>query len=459
MGSQFLREESTINSIILHFKSVKVPSVGIFVAFVVAFLLHATVSATVSNTVLSSIINAYLNWRFPIKSTNGQEDLPTLAYVFPNGQGNSEKLAESAKGQRTLEKTYGKIVLTRPHQVQAVFKDSNLHLKGENFNQGWLCGQILGNCLGILNLENWTRVRSICVDIFQHNKAPTHIPFIQQRIDKQFQILQSTKQIQNKKMTLQPSEDLKLLSFQIFCDIIYHDLTSTMETELLSLLKLRESIWVEVTKGGICRFSFSQILPTPTNRLLRTFKSKWEDFNDRAYKRAKNIGLGPETPIILLYTALDEGRMKKIEVLHTLDELLFENLDVSLGALAWNVIFLAAHPETQAEVRKEIAQAKEKDGEEAWVSYLLSNSTLIQACILESARLKPIVLFTTVQAIPSPRVVDDFVIPAGTHFVVDTHALNVSDPYWGDESTKYKPGRWLQSRSLTSERVEAEAVV
>ncbi|KAH6671652.1 cytochrome P450 [Halenospora varia] len=343
-------------------------------------------------------------------------------------------------------------VLTRPKQVQAVFKDSNLHLKGENFNQGWLCGQILGKCLGILNLDNWTRVRAVCVDIFQHNKSSSHIPFIRERTEKQFEMLQSTKPINNKQMTIQPSEDLKILTFQIFCDIIYRDLTEMMEVELRELLKLRESIWLEVTKGGFCRFSISQYLPTSTNRKLQKFKRNWENFNDRANQRAINLGLGNETPIVLLYSALEEGRMFKTEVLHTLDELLFENLDVSLGALAWNVIFLAGHPETQEELRNEIAQVKNEETSDSWVAYVLGTSNLIQACILESARLKPIVLFTTVQAIPSPRVVDGFIMPAGTHFLVDTHELNVSDPYWGKDSTLYRPKRFLETRNPTSER-------
>lgn len=250
---------------------------------------------------------------------------------------------------------------------------------------------------------------------------------------------------------VQPSEDLKVLSFKIFCDLIYRDLPESMEFELRDLLKLRETIWLEVTKGGICRFSFSQFLPTATNRTLRLFKSKWEEFNDRAYRRAKSLDPESGALIILLYSALEEGRMHKIEVLHTLDELLFENLDVSLGALAWNMIFLAAHPEVQARLRNEVTQVKQQ-GSGAWDEYLLGNSNLLMACILESARLKPIVLFTTVQAIPSERVVDGFVVPAGTHFVVDTHALNVSDPYWGKESELYQPDRFLRDRNLTSER-------
>ncbi|KAH8686012.1 cytochrome P450 [Tricladium varicosporioides] len=343
-------------------------------------------------------------------------------------------------------------VLTRPKQVQVVFKDSNLRLKGENFNQGWLCGQILGNCLGILNLDNWTRVRAVCVDIFQYNKSSSHIPFIRERTKKHLQLLQSIKPINSMQITIQPSEDLKILAFQIFCDIIYRDLTETMEAELRELLKLRESIWLEVTKGGFCHFSISQYLPTSTNRKLQKFKRDWESFNDRANQRARNIGLGKETPIIILYSALEEGRMFKKEVLHTLDKLLFENLDVSLGALAWNLIFLASYPKIQEELRDEISQVKNEKSPESWVAYVLGTSNLIQACILESARLKPIVLFTTVQAIPSPRVVDGFLMPAGTHFLVDTHSLNVSDPYWGKDSTLYRPKRFLEARNLTGER-------
>lgn len=34
---------------------------------------------------------AYLLMRYPIKSADGKESLPTLSFVWPNGQGNIEK--------------------------------------------------------------------------------------------------------------------------------------------------------------------------------------------------------------------------------------------------------------------------------------------------------------------------------------------------------------------------------
>lgn len=41
------------------------------------------------------------------------------------------------------------------------------------------------------------------------------------------------------------------------------------------------------------------------------------------------------------------------EVLHALDEMLFDNLDVTIGGLSWNFVFLAADPDTQSRLRAE----------------------------------------------------------------------------------------------------------
>ena len=74
------------------------------------------------------------------------------------------------------------------------------------------------------------------------------------------------------------------------------------------------------------------------------------------------------------------------------------------------------------------------------------------ACIQESARLKPMAAFTLAQAAPTERVIDGFAIPAGTNFVVDTNAVNVLDPFWGEDSYVYRPQRFLEALRTASLR-------
>ena len=341
-------------------------------------------------------------------------------------------------------------VLTRTDQVQIVFKDSNMHLKGKTMDSGWLCGEVLGQCLGLLNQNDWTRARAPFIDTFHHNKSSSYVPLVQRRVDRHFQMLKKTKRLDDKHILISPSDDLKLLPFWILGDIIYGDLTVDMEAQLQEIIPLRESIWNEVMSGGISRFSFSRLLPTSTNRNLRTFTEKWMRFNDQAYERAKEAH--PTHLIVTLFAVVEQGTMSKTELLHTLDEALFANLDVTIGNFSWNPIFLAAQQSAQEDLRQEIGEVRKQEPVDSWSQYIAGNSTLLMASILESARLKPMAPFSIAQATPTDRVIGDFVVPAGTNFVVDTHALNILDPYWGKDNTQYRPKRFLETRSMTELR-------
>ncbi|KAL3443190.1 cytochrome P450 [Aspergillus insuetus] len=114
-----------------------------------------------------------------------------------------------------------------------------------------------------------------------------------------------------------------------------------------------------------------------------------------------------------------------------------------MGSLSWNPVFLAAHPEVQGELYESIAQAEQKEGSEM-TSYLQRSSTYLAACILESARLKPLAASSVPQAAPTERVLDGYLVPAGTSFIVDTYALNVEHEFWGTDRRQYRPSRFLQ---------------
>lgn len=76
-------------------------------------------------------------------------------------------------------------------------------------------------------------------------------------------------------------------------------------------------------------------------------------------------------------------------MLHTLDETLFANLDVTIGGLSWNFVFLAAYPSEQQRLLDEIRSMRSK-GDTAYNGYLQSATSFLAACINESSRLKPL---------------------------------------------------------------------
>ncbi|PGH15385.1 hypothetical protein AJ80_05569 [Polytolypa hystricis UAMH7299] len=406
---------------------------------------------------LSDVINIYLNLRHPIKSTNGKTDLPTCPYRWPNGQGDIGKFLEGIENSVVWEKTHGsvyriwsgfnsEVVLTRPSQLQTVFQDSDRHVKALNNNSGWLMGQLLGNCVGLISPPSWQKVRAITEVPFRHQTAMAKIEDIQQYTRKHLDDLHQTSDLS--RGLIHPAKDLKTLPFWIVAFFFYGPLPLNMIDELKRLAPLREELMKHVIQGGIARFDFSQYLPTQANRALQEFKERWQQFNREAVNYARRNGqkASKDAAIVQMFEKVEQGELSEDQLLQTLDEALYANLDVTTGGLSWNLVFLAAYPECQERLREEVQSATGDDS--AMENYLRAQSTYLQACILESSRLKPLAAFSVPQSAPTARVVDGFLIPANTNFVVDTYALNIRDKYWGPDNDTYRPERFLGRKNV-----------
>ncbi|KAL8716534.1 MAG: hypothetical protein Q9225_006146 [Loekoesia sp. 1 TL-2023] len=219
-----------------------------------------------------------------------------------------------------------------------------------------------------------------------------------------------------------------------------------MEAQLLAIIPIRDSLLRRAISGGATRFAIYQYLPTRTNRELAVFKNSWKAFNDSVYQKA--LADSRDLPIVEMYRKVESGAITLGQVLQTLDEMLFENLDVTVSGLSWNLLHLGANPAFQSMFRAEVVAKHEscRGVRSEWEKYLLSSTTLLAASILESARLKPITPFTISQATPTTRKVSGYLVPAGTHFVVDAYAINIRNPFWGPDSLAYRPTRFLESK-------------
>ncbi|KAI1120159.1 putative cytochrome P450 monooxygenase [Nemania abortiva] len=400
------------------------------------------------NTALSAVIHQYLIRRFPIYHTEDKEQqIPTCPYQFPNGQGdigkflqgmeNSEKwMKQNGSIYRIWSGTRQEVVLTRPEHLQLVFKDSDKHLKAVNNNSGYLMGQLLGRCVGLISGQEWKTVRQGVEAPFLRKNAAGYVPLVEKHIRDHFDHL--WKESNLKEGLLDPAKDLRLLPFWVVAEIFYGELSPEMRSELRDLVPLREKLFKDVIRGGIARFSFSRYLPTKTNRALHQFQRQWKGFNNRAYHSA--VVSSTNAPIVHMYGLIQNGTMTADQVLQTIDESLYANLDVTTGGISWNLVFLAANPVYQDRLRSEY---QARSNSEDFKQYVTDGSTLLAACITESSRLKPLAAFSVPQAAPTARVVDGFLIPAGTDFIVDSLSLNIRNDFWGPDSTQYKPERFL----------------
>ena len=347
-------------------------------------------------------------------------------------------------------------VLTRPEHIKEIFKDSDKHYKAVDNNSGYLMSQILGQCVGLISGNHWRNLRSVTEKAFTRTASTGYVSLVEERITSYFKQLQSSKTLSQG--LLDPAEDLKLLPFLIVAEIIYGKLSPELESQLRSMAPRREALFKHVINGGLARFPISKYLPTRANRALADFRTEWHALNKMAYDLA--VSSGSNAPIISLYAAADAGEISHEQMYQTLDEMLYANLDVTLGGISWNVVFLAANRDIQTSLRTEVVAKREEaantsdesgdisnsPAQKKFNAYLLSSSTFLAACVLESARLRPLAAFSVPQSAPTPRLVDGYLVPAGTSFVIDSYALNIRNPFWGADSETYRPQRFIEPR-------------
>ncbi|KAH8722619.1 cytochrome P450 monooxygenase [Phaeosphaeriaceae sp. PMI808] len=413
-----------------------------------------------TGALVSRVVEVVILLAYPIKHIENNTSLPSLPYRFPDGQGNIEKFLHGRLNSAKWEREYGalyrlwsgticEVVLTKSAHVEAVFRDSHKHEKAYANNSGQLMNQLLGSCLGLINGKPWEDLKHAVESPFVHHATTFYVNDIQDFTKAYMGQLSLQNTAFRDQGILHPVHDLKFLPFLFVARVLYGELSWGAERDLLDIIPSREKLFKNVISGGITRFQFAQYLPLPAVRALHEFKARWSVWNDRAHAQAVQNHISGQTssaaPIIAMYQSVSRKEITREQLLQTLDEMFFANLDVTMGGLSWPLVFLATHPVIQKELRSEIrAKADRNSRNEYLLSSTKSNPTLLSACLLESARLRPLAAFSVSQSCPTSRVLDGFEIPAGTKFVIDSYALNIRDPFWGEDREKFRPQRWIE---------------
>ncbi|PTB75340.1 cytochrome P450 [Trichoderma longibrachiatum ATCC 18648] len=372
----------------------------------------------------------------------GIKPFPGPSFRFPNGQG-TEKFFNGRDAAKRWKARYGSIysiwsghkrevVITKPEHVQAFYKDSHNHIKASDNNSGWLFGELLGSCVGVVSQKRWVRVRTP----FEHHFTR---PAASQRCSLFIHEARSFLQSLNKKeeSIVNVTDDLKYCPFFMVASIFFGPLASGQRDEMYKIGPLREELFRHAFSGGVNRYSFAKYLPGSALPKLREFQSLWEGFVKKACSEAHSSS---GSAIVSLWEAVEHGEISKDELLQTLDESLFANLDVTAHALSWCVIRVAHHTSIQNGIRQELRENHRSEQE--YEDYLRRDNTLLAACVLEASRLHPILPFSNPEAAPTKKFVGGHKIPANTDVIVDAYAINVDNPYW-ENSTEFNPRRHL----------------
>jgi hypothetical protein len=202
------------------------------------------------------------------------------------------------------------MILTRPEQLHAIFKDSDKHKKAAGSDSGYFMSRILGHCLGLMAGQRWKFLKGIVAPPFMHPAAVKSISRVQKQAREHIYDLEAKGDLRYGR--IHPIQDLKMLPFFIVAESNYGTLSPEMKSELYALAPARENLMKFVLFGGLARFHFSRFLPTQANRQLQRFRSQWQAFNRAAYERAKEKQ--PSTLVVKMYDAVHNGSLTEEQV-------------------------------------------------------------------------------------------------------------------------------------------------
>ncbi|TFB01505.1 Cytochrome P450 monooxygenase roqR [Trichoderma ghanense] len=404
------------------------------------------VTGLIALLLLLTVRNLFRNAHLKVSTLFGRiGPFPGPSFRFPNGQG-TEKFFNGRDAAKRWKARYGSIysiwsghkrevVITKPEHVQAFYRDSHTHLKASDNNAGWLFGELLGSCVGVVSQGRWVRVRTP----FEHHFIrPAAAQKCSLFISEARAFLRSLKN--EVESVINVTDDLKYCPFFMVASIFFGPLTTAQRNELHSIGPLREELFRHAFSGGVNRYAFAKYLPGSALPKLRKFQGLWEGFVKKACHEARS---SRESAIVSLWEAVEHGDISKEELLQTLDESLFANLDVTAHALSWSVIRVAHHTAIQNEIRQEVRDNYRS--EQDYEDYLRRDNTLLAACILEASRLHPILPFSNPEAAPAEKLIGGCKIPRHTDVIVDAYAINVDNPYW-EKATEFNPRRHLDQK-------------
>ncbi|KAB8228304.1 cytochrome P450 [Aspergillus alliaceus] len=308
-------------------------------------------------------------------------------------------------------------VITTPENLRAFYLDGEKH--GKHSNLGCFLDQILGRCIGFLEGDGWKQKRQIFYPPFSYDATANRIGATEGSARKFVDELPSLHP-----KAAQDDDGKKRVSFDIIngfrkfplyltASVLYGAMTDTEKADLWALAEKRLALWPYAVIGGPYRFSWGHWIDRTGFDLLKDFSSEWRKYNERLVlaRRARGI----KTPLTLFWDSYEAGEVTLENVMHSLDEILMTNLDVTAHAITWIITLIAEHKQAQQELRDEV--------DAHWNSlheYLSESDTLLHRVFMETLRRSHL----------------------QTMVLVDVFAINVRNPFWGSDSEEFRPSRF-----------------
>ncbi|KAL9086202.1 MAG: hypothetical protein Q9165_007267 [Trypethelium subeluteriae] len=392
-------------------------------------------------------------------TVKGGKPLTGPRWTVPNGQVIDKFLNGAAKSAewrdygpvyRIWAGSHPEIVITTPEDLKVFHSDSDKHGKPLWQNMGWFVGQVLGRCVGLLEGEEWRHRRQIFDPPFRHSASIARIADTESAAKTYMEKLPTlavTDTAANSKTVPEPKEKgdefftLHAVSgfmkfpFYLTASVIYGDLTEQEERELWNLAQKHMALTPYLVIGGPYRFSKGRWVHPAAFRKLQEYLTGWHECHKRMVQRRRAEGI--KVPLLDYWAEWEAGNMTQEELLHTLDEMLMANLDVTTHILTWCITLIADNAQAQQELRDEIAANRDNFHE-----YLTKQDTHLHRCFFEALRLRPLAVFSIGASAPSIKNFHGILVKPNTMVIVDVLAINVRNPFWGPDSASFIPDRF-----------------
>nr|BAK09502.1 cytochrome P450 [Postia placenta] len=198
------------------------------------------------------------------------------------------------------------------------------------------------------------------------------------------------------------------------------------------------------------------IVDVMSARSVRIFMSKRKALADGDEAVLEQIGKGKDIMSVLMKAnelASENDRLSEEELIGQMSTLVFAAVDTTSNTVARILHILSERPHVQDKLRQEILAA----GAHNKFSYdELNKLPFLNAVCRETLRLYPI--GTTVMRVPNKdtvlplsepvvgvdgTIIKEIPIPKGTEVLVGAWACNIKKSLWGEDSTEWKPERWV----------------
>lgn len=187
-----------------------------------------------------------------------------------------------------------------------------MHIKAADNNSGWLFGELLGSCVGVVSQQHWRRLRKPFENHFTRSASITRVKSFVTEAEAFLGSLNTNSNNSNGSNNsgectiINAANDLKYCPFFMVASIFFGELTTETRNELAMLGPPREALFRDAFMGGISRYAIGKYLPGSAMRRLRDFQRRWASFVKRAYGKAAE-GKQNGGAIEYLWRAMENG--------------------------------------------------------------------------------------------------------------------------------------------------------